>query len=155
MEGFTRDKTSDYYTDDPKVAESIISDPDEYRSAGAFVIPEKARWEYLRKKAQADDIKVKLDDALETLENTYPEKLRGLLPRVYAGSNLARENVTGLINLFSKDIFQQDQGGLDLIGTIYEYFIGEFADSEGKRGGEYFTPHSIVRTLARISHTDH
>jgi type I restriction-modification system DNA methylase subunit len=58
--------------------------------------------------------------------------------------------VSGLINLFSKDIFRQDHDGEDLIGRVYEYFIGEFASSEGKRGGEYFTPISIVRTLVAM-----
>ncbi|HVZ39403.1 MAG TPA: class I SAM-dependent DNA methyltransferase [Candidatus Kapabacteria bacterium] len=127
-----------------------LEDPDEYRSAGAFKIPEEARWENIVKMAQADDLKVRLDDVLALLEDTYPEKLRGLLPRIYAGSNLSRQDLAGVINLFSKDIFRQDHGGDDLIGRIYEYFIGEFASSEGKRGGEYFTPASIVRTLVAM-----
>jgi type I restriction enzyme M protein len=87
------DPQSDYYR-----LPQALEDPDEYRAAGAFVVPEKARWDHLRKSAQADDIKVILDDALELLEKTYPDKLRGLLPRIYAGSNLGRENITGLIN---------------------------------------------------------
>ena len=58
--------------------------------------------------------------------------------------------MTGLINLFSKDIFKQEHGGEDVIGRVYEYFIGEFASSEGKRGGEYFTPASIVRVLVAM-----
>lgn len=62
--------------------------------------------------------------------------------------------MTGLINLFSKDIFRQEQGGEDLIGRVYEYFIGGFADSEGKRGGEYFTPLSIVRILVAMLEPD-
>ena len=77
-----------------------------------------------------------------------------MLPRIYAGSNLARENVTGLIDLFSEDIFKQDHGGEDLVGRVYEYFIGEFASSEGKRGGEYFTPASIVRLLVAMLEPD-
>jgi type I restriction enzyme M protein len=129
--------------------EYALEDPDEYRRVGAFVLPEAARWANIRNQAQADDIKVRLDDILELLENTYPE-LKGLLPRIYAGSNLERENVTGLINLFSKDIFERDYGSEDLIGRVYEYFIGEFASSEGKRGGEYFTPSSIVRLLVAM-----
>lgn len=149
-----KEPQSEYYTTDKKMAEAVLEDPDEYRSAGAFIVPEKARWDYLRKKARADDIKVIIDDALEALEQAYPEKLRGLLPRIFAGSNLARENVSGLINLFSKDIFKADHGGADLIGKVYEYFIGEFADSEGKRGGEYFTPVSIVRTLVAMLEPD-
>lgn len=144
------DPKSEYYTTKASDADLVMEDPDEYRAAGAFIVPKEARWSELLKHAQADDIKVKLDDALELLENTYPEKLRGLLPRIYAGSNLDRENVTGLINLFSKDVFKQDHGGEDLVGRVYEYFIGEFANSEGKRGGEYFTPASIVRTLVAM-----
>jgi type I restriction enzyme M protein len=136
---------SDYFQMD-----MALDDPDEYRAAGAFIVPEEARWENIRKVAQADDIKTRLDNILELLEKTYPDKLKGLLPRIYAGSNLERESITGLINLFSKDIFERDYGGEDLIGRIYEYFIGEFASSEGKRGGEYFTPSSIVRTLVSM-----
>ncbi|OGW68758.1 MAG: DNA methyltransferase [Omnitrophica bacterium GWA2_50_21] len=150
LEKLVKEPGSDYYTKDPKAAKSTLSDPDEYRSAGAFIVPEKARWDFIRTNAQADNIKIILDDALELLEKTYPDKLRGLLPRIFAGSNLERESVAGLINLFSKEIFRLDHDGEDLIGRVYEYFIGEFADSEGKRGGEYFTPVSIVKTLVAM-----
>lgn len=145
LESMIAEPQSEYYRD-----KKALTDPDEYRAAGAFIIPEEARWENILKQAQADDIKVRLDNILELLEKTYPDKLRGLLPRIYAGSNLERESVTGLINLFSKDIFRHDHDGEDLIGRVYEYFIGEFASSEGKRGGEYFTPISIVRTLVAM-----
>lgn len=155
LEGLLADPKSDYFTKDAKARARILADADEYRAAGAFIVPEKSRWSYILQHAQADTIKSILDDALELLEKTYPDKLRGLLPRIYAGSNLDREGVTGLINLFSKDIFKQDHGGEDLVGRVYEYFIGEFANSEGKRGGEYFTPVSIVRTLvAMLEPTD-
>jgi type I restriction enzyme M protein len=145
LEVLVADRKSDYFGD-----KKSLEDPDEYRSAGAFVIPQEARWENIRKNAQADDIKVKLDNILELLEKQYPEKLRGLLPRIYAGSNMSAESLRGLINLFSKDVFTLDHGGEDLIGRVYEYFIGEFASSEGKRGGEYFTPVSIVKTLVAM-----
>jgi len=145
-----REPKSDYYTPNPKAAKSILKDPDEYRAAGAFIVPERASWDYLRTRARADNIKGTLDEALELLEKTYPKQLKGLLPPIYAGSNLDNESVAGLINLFSKDVFEQDHNGEDLIGRVYEYFIGEFASSEGKRGGEYFTPVSIVRTLVAM-----
>lgn len=149
LEFMIADPQSEYHDDN-----GAVTDPDEYRAAGAFIIPEDARWENILKQAQADDIKVRLDNTLELLEKTYPDKLRGLLPRIYAGSNLERESVTGLINLFSKDVFRLDHDGEDLIGRVYEYFIGEFASSEGKRGGEYFTPGSIVRTLVAMLEPD-
>ncbi len=145
LEKLIADPKSDYHKD-----KKALNDPDEYRRAGAFIVPEDARWDSIRKVAQADDIKVRLDNILELLERKYPQQLRGLLPRIYAGSNLAREGVTGLINLFSKDVFTYDHGGEDLIGRVYQYFIGEFASSEGKRGGEYFTPASIVRLLVAM-----
>lgn len=85
--------------------------------------------------ARRDDIRLHLDNVLEPLETTYERQLRGLLPRIYAGSNLDAEHVRGLINLFAKEVFERDHGGVDLIGRVYEYFIGEFASSEGKRGG--------------------
>jgi type I restriction enzyme M protein len=145
---------SDYYTTNPKAAKAILSDPDEYRAAGAFIVPERASWDYLRQRARADNIMIILDEALELLEKTYSKQLKGLLPPIYAGSNLDNESVAGLINLFSKDVFEQDHNGEDLIGRVYEYFIGEFANSEGKRGGEYFTPVSIVRTLVSMLEPD-
>jgi type I restriction enzyme M protein len=135
-----------------KIAEptKVLDDLDEYRAVGAFIVPEKARWDYLRSIAQADDIKLRVDEALEMLEKAYPNRLKGLLPRIYADSNLSAGNLRGLINLFSKDIFTYDHGGEDVLGHVYEYFIGEFANSEGKRGGEYFTPASIVKTLVAM-----
>lgn len=144
------DPASDLYVDDPESRKQILNDKDEYLRANVFPPPSKARWDYLRRHAQSDDIKIKVDEALESVESEYPDKLRGLLPPIFAQSNLSRRNVTGLINLFSKDVFQADHGGADLLGKVYEYFIGEFADSEGKRAGQYFTPVSIVRTLVTM-----
>ena len=145
LEGLIQEPGSDYFADT-----AALNDPDEYRSAGTFVVPEEARWENIRAAAQADDIKIRLDNILRLLEDRFPDDLRGLLPPVYAGSNLDRENVAGLINLFSKDAFSGVYGGEDLLGRVYEYFIGEFASSEGKRGGEYFTPRSIVQLLVAM-----
>src|ERR1700685_281220 len=81
LERLIADPASEYYTINPRVAADILGDSDEYRRAGAFVVPENARWSQIRTLAQADDIKVRLDDILDELETTYPDKLRGLLPR--------------------------------------------------------------------------
>jgi len=145
-----REPESPYFTENSQEAQAIVEDPDEYHSVGAFMVPEVATWDYIMAHAQDDDIKVKTDDALEALERAYPEQLRGLLPRIFAGSNMDVENLRGLINLFSKQIFAEEHNGADLIGRVYEYFIGEFASSEGKRGGEYFTPESIVKCLVKM-----
>lgn len=150
LERLLDDPSSEYYTTNPADREAVLEDLDEYRARGAFVVPAEARWDALVLAARRDDLKSHLDDVLQVLEDAYPDKLRGLLPRIYAGSNLDIEDLRGLINIFSRSVFSQGQGGQDLIGKVYEYFIGEFANSEGKRGGEYFTPASIVRTLVAM-----
>ena len=147
--GDIADPKSDLHTTDKQLALDILNDADNYTSRQTFLIPDEARWANIVKIAQADDIKLKLDNILALLEKTFP-KLKGLLPPIYAGSNLDKEGVAGLINLFSKDIFRAETGGVDMLGRVYEYFIGEFANSEGKRGGEYFTPQSIVQTLVAM-----
>ena len=151
LESKIHDPDSPYYTEDESIAEDILTDPDEYRRKGAFVIPEKARWSYLAKNAQADDIKTKVDAAMELLEETYPDELQGVLPKIYAGSNLSNDNLAELINLFSRDIFaaESDTQG-DVLGRVYEYFITRFASTEGNRGGEFFTPRSIVQLLVAM-----
>ena len=150
LENLVRDERSEYHTSDPAIIEDILSDPDEYKRKNVFIVPEEARWSYLVRHAQDDDIKIKLDHAMEVLENTYPE-LRGILPKIYAGSNLSRENVSGLINVFASDSFTADVGReSDLLGRVYEYFITNFASTEGIRGGEFFTPRSIVKLLVAM-----
>lgn len=150
LERLMKDESSEYFTDDPAIAQDIFDDPLEYKKVGVFIVPETARWGYLVEHAQDDDIKLKLDRAMESLEVAYPE-LRGVLPKIYAGSNLDREGVSGLINLFSRDIFALDaDGGSDVLGRVYEYFITNFASTEGTRGGEFFTPRSIVRLLVAM-----
>jgi len=143
------DPKSDYYTGDPAVDQEILDDPGEYALANVFVLPQEATWAYLRQHARADDIKLKLDNAMRLLEEAYPEKLAGVLPRIYAGSNLSVDQTAGLINLFSKEIFAA-RNGADLLGRTYEYFISNFASTEGNRGGEFFTPSSIVRLLVEM-----
>ena len=149
IEADIADPQSDLYTTDEQLALSLQEEPDLYTSKQVFLVPEDARWENIIKIARTDEVKLRLDNILALLEKTFP-KLKGLLPPIYAGSNLDKENIAGLINLFSKDIFRFEAGGIDKLGRVYEYFIGEFASSEGKRGGEYFTPESIVKLLVAM-----
>lgn len=150
LERLIHDEQSEYFTTDPAIKQDILNDQLEYKKEGVFIVPEIARWSYLVKHGQDDDIKLKLDRAMESLEQAYPE-LRGVLPKIYAGSNLDRESVTGLINLFSRDVFAGDaDGSNDVLGRVYEYFITNFASTEGTRGGEFFTPRSIVKLLVAM-----
>lgn len=143
-----KDQRSHYYTGDPDIDAETLADPVEYQSHNVFIVPPEARWSYLRQQARADDIKLKLDRAMKLLQETHP-KLNGLLPPIYANSNLTNEQVAGLINLFSKDLFNRGDGS-DVLGRAYMYFISTFASTEGNRGGEFFTPLSIVRLLVEM-----
>jgi len=80
--------TSEYFVNTPEERDAVLNDPDEYAALGTFVVPEEARWSTIVQRAQQDDIKNYLDDVLDLLERTYPDKLRGLLPRIYVQSNL-------------------------------------------------------------------
>jgi type I restriction enzyme M protein len=135
------------YGGDQMSMDSLLDDRDEYTRDNAYILPETARWDYIAKHAQRDDIKIVVDDALEAVSKEHP-KLRDVLRRIYAGSNLDAEALRGLIALFSKDVFSRKSGqALDMLGKTYEYFIGNFASTEGARGGEYFTPESVVRVM--------
>jgi type I restriction enzyme M protein len=103
------DPNSDYHPTDTKAAARILNDPDEYQAAGAFVVPEPARWANVAAAARRDDVKLQVDNLLELLETSYPTPLRSLLPRIYADPNLDAENLRGLINLFSKYEFERGQ----------------------------------------------
>lgn len=115
---------------------------------GPIALP-AAHWGAISGTLPETDIRVVLDEALEAVGEMYPE-LQSLLPRSYAASNLDREAVAMLVALFSQDVFGADPAAVDLLGYVYEYFIGAFADSEGKRGGEYFTPGSLARALVAM-----
>jgi type I restriction enzyme M protein len=143
-----KDRRSEYYTGDPDSDAAILADPVEYVSHNVFIVPDEARWATLRQHARADDIKLRLDKAMRILEDSHP-KLAGMLPPIYARSNLSVDQVAGLINLFSKDIFNRPDGS-DMLGRAYMYFIANFASTEGNRGGEFFTPQSIVRLLVEM-----
>lgn len=115
-----------------------------------FVIPEQARWQYIMENAKQPNIKELLDNAMKAIEEANPE-LEGMLPKIYQGSNLPAENVSGLIEIFSREAFSsKSRESVDILGRTYEYFISSFASSEGNRGGEFFTPYSIVRLLVAM-----
>ncbi len=150
LESMIKDPASAYFTEDEETAHDILDDPDEYKSKNVYIMPEEARWSHLVAHAQDDDIKLKIDRAMELLEEEYSE-LKGVLPKIFAGSNLDRDNVADLINLLSRDIFAAETGKeSDVLGRVYEYFITNFASTEGNRGGEFFTPRSIVRLLVEM-----
>jgi type I restriction enzyme M protein len=150
LEQMVTDPSSDWYTEDKETQSIIVEDRDQYMSENVFFVPEDARWSYIMKQAKQPNIKEIIDNAMKRIEEENPE-LEGMLPRIYQGSNIPVENVSGLIEIFSRDAFSaNNRGSVDVLGRTYEYFIGSFASSEGNRGGEFFTPSSIVQLLVAM-----
>ena len=150
MRQLVDDPGSDYFmpTEDAKAA--VLEDRDEYTSEGVFWIPEGHRWGDLRKAAKQTDIGERIDAAMDAIEKENPS-LRGILPKRYARRELTPAMLGGLIDTFSrKDLAGEEHKGLDVLGRVYEYFLGKFATAEGKLGGEFYTPRSIVRLMVEM-----
>ena len=125
-------------------------DPDEYRAENVFFVPQIARWSYLHSRAKLPSIGKDADDAMEAIEKENPT-LKGILPKVFARPNLDKAALGGLIDLIG-NIALGDAAAKskDLLGRVYEYFLGEFANAEGKKGGQFYTPKSIVRIMVEM-----
>ena len=125
-------------------------DPDEYLANNVFFVPEKARWQYLQDHAKQPEIGKYLDDAMDAIERINPP-LKGVLPKIYADPELNKQRLGELIDLIGTIGFRQDaHKAQDLLGRVYEYFLGQFADAEGKKGGQFYTPASIVKLLVEM-----
>ena len=125
-------------------------DPDEYRAENVFWVPEKARWSYLHANAKNPDIGMIIDNAMELLEKENPS-LKGILPKVYAKPNLDKMVLGSLIDLIGNiALGTEAQKAKDILGRVYEYFLGQFALAEGRKGGQFYTPKSIVKLLVEM-----
>jgi type I restriction enzyme M protein len=128
----------------------LLEDRDEYTAENVFWVPPEARWEQLRAQAKRPDIATLIDDAMYAIERDNP-KLKGVLPHDYARRSIPAERLGGLIDLVSGIGFKADRGkARDMLGRVYEYFLGKFASAEGKLGGEFFTPRCVVRLLVEM-----
>lgn len=125
-------------------------DADEYRAENVFFVPQIARWSYLHSRAKLPSIGKDLDDAMEAIEKENPT-LKGILPKVYARPNLDKTSLGGLIDMVGNIALGTEAAkSKDLLGRVYEYFLGEFANAEGKKGGQFYTPKSIVRIMVEM-----
>lgn len=146
------DPNDDYFlhdSDDELLAEEL-EDRDYYREVNAFWVPEAARWESLRSQAKQADIGKRIDEALAAIEAENP-KLKGILDKRYARAQLPDGKLGELVDLISTIGFGDDTSkAKDILGQVYEYFLGQFASAEGKKGGQFYTPASIVKTLVAV-----
>ncbi|MEM1986558.1 MAG: N-6 DNA methylase, partial [Nitrososphaeria archaeon] len=113
-------------------------------------VPEVSRWDYLVKNASQPKIGEIIDRAIEVLENEYPRQLKDVIPKIYTSINLDAYDLAYLINLFSTIQISLEHKARDVFGRIYEYFLGKFAETEGKRGGEFYTPRCLTRLIVEV-----
>ena len=130
--------------------DGLLENRDEYTAENVFWVPPEARWANLQDKATRPDIATLIDDAILAVERDNPN-LKGKLPRDYARRGIAPEKMKALIDLIAGIGFKGDRAkARDTLGRVYEYFLGKFAQAEGKLGGEFFTPRCIVRLLVEM-----
>lgn len=136
-----------------KLKADEYSDPedrDEYLAANTFFVPKEARWSHIHANAKLPTIGQTIDEAMEAIEKENKE-LKNVLPQVYGRANLDKTSLGELIDLISNTELQvENLNSKDLFGRVYEYFLGEFANAEGKKGGQFYTPKSIVKLMVEM-----
>mgnify|MGYP001268694473 CR=1 FL=1 len=130
-------------------------DKDEYTAERVFYVPPNARWKWLQGRAKLTTVGKDIDDAMDAIEKDNPS-LKGVLPKDYARPALDKTKLGELIDLIGSINLSKDSNGngnskgRDVLGFVFEYFLGQFADAEGKKGGQFYTPQSIVKLLVEM-----
>lgn len=144
---------SDAFVEKRKSLIEEAEDPEErdfYTAENIFYVPEKARWDYLQDSARQPAIGKLVDEAMEEIEKGNPS-LKGVLPKNYAREGLDKQRFGELIDLIGTiGLGEKENRSKDILGRVYEYFLGQFADAEGKKGGQFYTPRSIVQLLVEM-----
>lgn len=125
-------------------------DKDEYKAENVFFVPSQARWSYLQSQGKKPEIGKLVDAAMDAIEQENPS-LKGVLPKVFARQNLDPTSLGGLIDLVGNIALGDAKArSADVLGHVFEYFLGEFALAEGKKGGQFYTPRSVVELLVAM-----
>jgi len=143
--------SSEYVPNETRRA-GFLEDRDEYASHNIFWVPVEARWESIQAKAKLPDIGQVIDSAMDLIERENPS-IRGVLPRNYGREGLDKGRLGQLVDLIASIGFTEtdDHGSDDILGRVYEYFLGQFAGKEtGKDAGAFYTPRSVVKTLVEM-----
>lgn len=142
--------SSEYFiSEDPAVYQEELEDRDYYTEDNIFWVPKEARWESLRAKAKQPDIGTSIDNAMTAIENEN-RSLRGKLDKRFGRAQLSPGVLGELIDLISTIGFADKHDSADLLGEVYEYFLGQFASAEGKKGGQFYTPAHVVKILVAV-----
>ncbi|HFU4387893.1 TPA: N-6 DNA methylase [Streptococcus suis] len=130
--------------------EGFEEEKDAYTMENIFFVPKEARWSYISSKAHTPEIGQVIDDAMRAIEKEN-KSFKGVLPMNYANSDLDKQTLGEVVDMFTNNInLRNHNEEKDLLGRTYEYFIEQFAAHEGKGGGEFYTPTSIVKTIVAV-----
>lgn len=144
------DPSSEYFiSKDPAEFAGELEERDYYTQDNVFWVPQEARWETLRSKAKQPDIGSLIDSAMTAIENEN-SSLRGKLDKRFGRTELGQGILGELVDLISTIGFADSEKSSDLLGEVYEYFLGQFASAEGKKGGQFYTPSHVVKTLVAV-----
>jgi type I restriction enzyme M protein len=144
------DPSSECYIRESQERFLVQEDPDEYKAANVFWVPAEARWSNFRNNAKQPTIGKIIDDAMYAIERDNAS-LKGVLPKEYARPGLDKQRLGQLIDLIGNvSIGDKESRSKDILGRTYEYFLAQFASSEGKKGGQFYTPRYVVRVLVEM-----
>jgi type I restriction enzyme M protein len=144
------DPKSERYKPDAKRLKDALNDRNYYKEVNVFWVPEQARWNVILENAKQPDIATRIDNALYEVEKENP-KLEGIVERRYADAKLPAADLGAVVDLVSSISFGNGRRqASDVLGQVYEYFLGQFASAEGKLGGQFYTTPSIVKTLVEV-----
>lgn len=147
---YISDTFEEKYNQLAKEGEGFEEDRDEYSSENIFWVPQKARWKHLKDNAKKPEIGIIIDEAMIEIEKENIS-LKGVLNKNYGRPDLDKRRLGELVDLMSNIKVGDKEGrDKDTLGRVYEYFLGRFASSEGKGGGEFYTPKCIVKTLVEL-----
>lgn len=144
------DPQSERYKPDAVRLQAALDDRNYYREVNVFWVPEQSRWEIIQENSKQADIATQIDNALYEVEKENP-KLEGIVERRYADAKLPAADLGAVVDLVGSINFGNDRRqASDVLGQVYEYFLGMFASAEGKLGGQFYTTPSIVKTLVEV-----
>jgi type I restriction enzyme M protein len=144
---YISDKFEMKYQELKKEGDGFEEDRDEYTAENIFWVPKTARWAEIVAKAKTPEIGQVIDEAMFEIEKEN-EQLKNVLYKVFSNPNLDKGKLGELIDMIgSINLHSKDHKNEDVLGQVYEFFLGKFANSEGKNGGQFYTPESIVKTI--------
>jgi len=146
---YISDKFDAKYQELVEEGEGMEEDRDEYAAENIFFVPPEARWKIVADKAHSPDIGTAIDNAMTLIEKENP-RLKGILPKNFARPELDKRRLGNVVDLFTNIRMKEHGDTRDILGRTYEYCLAMFAEQEGKKGGEFFTPACVVRTLVEI-----